>query len=83
MRVIQSAIALGVLAVSSGPAWPWGMDGHHTVGMIADIFLKNDPAGAAAQQLLGATLSEQRFGLIAQKVIATGRSLPTRRLCAG
>jgi len=34
------------------------MDGHHTIGMVADIILNSDPAGAAARQLLGTNLSE-------------------------
>jgi hypothetical protein len=50
--------ALSLLTLSPVPAWSWGMDGHHTVGMVADLILMNDPAGAAAKQLLGASLAD-------------------------
>jgi S1/P1 Nuclease len=52
------ALALSALAISSSPAWAWGSDGHRTVGMIADLILQNDPAGATARQLLQNSLSE-------------------------
>jgi hypothetical protein len=42
------ALTVSALAISSSPVWAWGMDGHRTVGMIADLILRNDPAGAAA-----------------------------------
>src|SRR5437763_2154656 len=59
MRLLGGmAITISALALSSTPALPWGSDGHLTVGMVADLILQNDPAGAAAKQLLGATLSD-------------------------
>jgi hypothetical protein len=51
-------LALSALAISTAPVWAWGMDGHRTVGMVADLILQNDPAGAAARQLLQNNLSE-------------------------
>jgi hypothetical protein len=51
-------LALSALAISTAPVWAWGMDGHRTVGMVADLILQNDPAGAAARQLLQNSLSE-------------------------
>ena len=41
-----------------GPAWAWGLDGHRAIGAVADLILQDDPAGAAAQKILGTTLSE-------------------------
>jgi hypothetical protein len=51
-------LTISALTISSTPAWTWGSDGHRTVGMVADLILQNDPAGAAARQLLRDTLSE-------------------------
>jgi hypothetical protein len=51
-------LSLSALAISSTPIWAWGLDGHRTVGMIADLILQSDPAGAAARQLLQNSLSE-------------------------
>src|SRR5262249_31455129 len=51
MLVVSTAV--------SGPAWSWGLDGHRTVGMVADILLATDPASVASKKLLGdASLSE-------------------------
>ena len=57
-RIAWLALSLAVIGTSS-PAWPWGLDGHRAIGMVADILLAKDPAGAAANQLLGgSSLSE-------------------------
>jgi S1/P1 Nuclease len=59
MGVIRGiTLTLSALAISSSPVWAWGMDGHRTVGMIADLILQNDPSGTAARQLLQNSLSE-------------------------
>jgi hypothetical protein len=54
----RTAIALSVLLLSSVSALGWGLDGHRATGAIADLILQNDPAGDAARDLLGASLSE-------------------------
>ena len=52
-------LTLSALVICSAPAWSWGSDGHRTIGMIADLILKSDPAGTDATQLLGGqSLSE-------------------------
>jgi S1/P1 Nuclease len=53
------AIALtSALLVMPRPAWSWGSDGHRTVGMIADLILKDTPTGDSVIQILGTSLSE-------------------------
>src|SRR5215813_9154406 len=55
----RSTIAVSLLAASSLPAWSWGMDGHRTVGMVADLILRNTPTGDAVNRILdGASLSD-------------------------
>jgi S1/P1 Nuclease len=57
LRIV--VVALSALVICSAPAWSWGLDGHRTSGMIADLILESDPKGAAAKQLLGGqSLSE-------------------------
>ena len=52
-------LTLSASVICSPPAWSWGLDGHRAIGMITDLILKSDPAGAAATQLLGGhSLSE-------------------------
>jgi hypothetical protein len=58
-RMPGMALAFFVLGVSTCPVRAWGLDGHRTVGMIADILLANDQTGVAATKLLGgASLSD-------------------------
>jgi hypothetical protein len=58
-RVARTAAALFIFTVSTCPAWAWGLRGHQIIGMIADIRLANDQAGADAKMVLGgASLSE-------------------------
>jgi hypothetical protein len=52
------AVAMATLTITPTQGWSWGMDGHHSIGMVADMILKDDPAGATARQILGASLSE-------------------------
>jgi hypothetical protein len=54
----RTTIALSALLLSSFSASGWGLDGHRATGAIADLILQNDPAGDAARDLLGASLSE-------------------------
>jgi hypothetical protein len=62
MRALYgSTVALSLWAVSSLPAWSWGLDGHRTVGMVSDRVLQNSPVTRnAVNQILndGTTLSE-------------------------
>jgi hypothetical protein len=59
---IRITLALGAVAVAIpfSPAWPWGSDGHRTIGMVADLLLQNAPASrdAVSQILGGISLSE-------------------------
>ena len=57
---IRIALALAAAAISFTPAWPWGNDGHRTIGMVADLLLANAPAArdAVSQILEGVSLSE-------------------------
>jgi len=43
---IRIALALAAAAISFTPAWPWGNDGHRTIGMVADLLLANAPQRA-------------------------------------
>jgi len=72
-------LTISALALSSAPAWSWGMDGHRTVGMIADLILQNDPAGAAARQLLQNSLSEAAVWADCAKGGACGPLTPDER----
>jgi hypothetical protein len=59
MRTLnRMMLAASALALSSASAWAWGLDGHRAVGMVADLILQNDPAGAAAGRILGTSLSQ-------------------------
>jgi hypothetical protein len=59
MRTVDRfMLAVAALALSSASAWAWGLEGHRSVGMVADLILQNDPAGAIVRQRLGASLSE-------------------------
>src|SRR6516165_8182418 len=62
---IRIALALAAAAISFTPAWPWGNDGHRTIGMVADLLLANAPAArdAVSQILEGVSLSVGGFGL--------------------
>jgi hypothetical protein len=57
---IRIAVALGAFAISFTPAWPWGNEGHRTIGMVADLLLQNAPASRdlVSQILGGVSLSE-------------------------
>jgi S1/P1 Nuclease len=57
---IRIALALAVVAISSTPAWPWGNEGHRSIGMVAELLLANAPAAhdAVSQILAGVNLSE-------------------------
>jgi len=53
IRIFILVIASTLLVVPR-PAWPWGSDGHQTVGMIADRLLQQHPtARARVNQILG------------------------------
>jgi hypothetical protein len=54
----RTTIALLALLLSSFSALGWGLDGHRATGAIADLILQKDPAGDAARELLGTSLSE-------------------------
>lgn len=57
-RSPRAAIAL-VLALATGSAAPWGPDGHHTVGALADRLIAGTPAQAQVRALLGDLTLEQ------------------------
>ena len=51
-------IAMLVLGISAWAVWQtsaiaWGLDGHRSLGKVADILLENDPAGVEAKKILG------------------------------
>ena len=61
---IRITLALGAVAVGIpfSPAWPWGSDGHRTIGMVADLLLQSAPASRdAVSQILGG-ISYRSFG---------------------
>jgi S1/P1 nuclease len=55
---IPKLFVIACVAIWSSPARPWGLDGHRTIGAVADLILKDEPAGAVAREILGTTLSE-------------------------
>lgn len=53
---MKSKIALSFLAgtlFASAPAYPWGPDGHRTVGAIADTLIAGTPAETQVKAILG------------------------------
>src|SRR6516164_7170327 len=57
---IRITLAFAAVAISFTPAWPWGNEGHRSIGMVADLLLANAPAArdAVSQILGGVSLSE-------------------------
>jgi hypothetical protein len=57
---IRITLALGAVAISFSPAWPWGGDGHRAIGLVADLLLQNAPVSrdAVSQILESVSLSE-------------------------
>jgi hypothetical protein len=61
MRLFHgTTIAVFGLLISSAPAFSWGRDGHQTVGMVADLLLREAPTirDTVEQILGGVSLSE-------------------------
>ena len=77
---IRITLALGAVAISFSPTWPWGSDGHRTIGMVADLLLQNARIADAVSQILGGiSLSEASVFADCAKVRASARSQPMNR----
>ena len=58
-RLFRQAFVALITASFASAASPWGPDGHHTVGAIADRLIAGTPAQARVRELLGTLTLEQ------------------------
>ena len=65
MKLLAGTLTTLFLAlVPTHSAWPWGADGHRTVGMIADILLEQQPAiSGRVRQILGENRALRRVSM--------------------